>query len=741
MPKISIFRNYNEPGNPEYIEFLDFLEKTRDGEWEDIVNKCRNIKDKDERDAFKGTMPGATFSGDFKYRNEEGLLKHSGFINIDLDHVENLNVLKRTLTRDKYVFAVFMSTSGDGLRVVFKINPDKHREAFKGIAAYIYETYGEAVDPNGVSLSKPYVVSFDPGTYIDYDNKTEVFRKYIKETPIKRLPDFVHTTGDFDNVIRQITGRGINICESYSDWLRVGLAIAEQFGADGAGYFHEISRMSLKYKYEVCEKQYKYCIRARGTGEKANISTVYYLAKSHGVNISTEQTRTIVRTTRTGKKSGLSKEKVIENLKKFSSIEGADELVKKVYEADYEEQDEEESILHGLEMYISNNYSIRMNEVTGYLEQNGASLSPSYLNTIFISAKKILPKLDYPLMMRLLKSDFIPSYNPFFEFFGSDGIAVELPATPKPNKGFESPLIDKLSKTIKNDNPLFTETFLRKWIVSIVSSAHKVHSPLLFCLLGKQNSGKTEWFRRLLPNELKMYYAESKLDKGKDDELVMTENILVMDDELGGKSKRDALKINNITSVQWFTVRRPYGDQNEKILRLAVLCGTSNYLTVLTDPTGNRRIIPVEVQDIDKELYNSIDKKELFLEAYRLYKEGFDWRVTVNDIPILNRDQHKYQMVMKEVELINKYFAPGEDAYLSSTDIMVEIELLTRQKLGLNSIGEQMNASGFDKKSIRYGKFNERVARMWGVSRINRTGVNDIYTNSSVNKPKEDLPF
>ncbi len=235
-------------------------------------------------------------------------------------------------------------------------------------------------------------------------------------------------------------------------------------------------------------------------------------------------------------------------------------------------------------------------------------------------------------MIRLLKSDFIEIYNPFYEFFGSDGVAVELPAIPIDNGNrFQSPLIDKLAETIENNNPSFTGFFLRKWMVGAISAVHKDHSPLLLCLLGAQNTGKTEFFRRMLPKTLQQYYAESKLDKEKDDELLMTENWIIMDDELGGKSKQDSQKLKNITSKQWFSLRRPYGDHNEKILRLAVLCGTSNYNEILSDETGNRRIIPIEVSNINKELYNSIDKKELWMEAFRLYKEGFDWRITSND--------------------------------------------------------------------------------------------------------------
>lgn len=736
MPIVSIFKTVADVENPSYEDFIKYLELTRDGEWQDLVIKCRTIKDKAERDAFKRTMPTTTLSGKFKYRKDDKLMEHSGYLNIDLDDLDNLNQVKRALEKDKYVVSCFQSTSGTGLRVIFKVDEGKHRESFLGITQYLYERYDQISDPNGISPSKPYVVSFDPGLYLNPDiDEVPVWNKFVKEKVFKRKDDFVHNAGDFEMILKQITGRGVNICESYQDWLKVGMAIASQFGEAGRQYFHDVSVQSLKYVFKKADKQYDYCLKAHGT-KQANISSFYFLAKEAGVNIASEQTRTIIRATKNGKRAGLSKDKIIEGLKTTHNITNADNLVEGVFENDVIQEGEEDSILTQLEMFISDNYNLRMNDVTGFLEQNKIILSQSDLNTVFISAKKLIPKLDYQLMMRLLKSDFIEKYNPFFEFFGSDGTPTMLPAIPVDRQpGIETPLIEQISRSIVNDNPAYTLYFTRKWIVSIISAMHKVHSPLVHCLLGAQLTGKTEFYRRLLPPELNPYYAESKLDKGKDDEILMTQYILIMDDELGGKSKQDAQKLKNITSVQYYYLRRPYADHNEKILRLAVLCGTSNYLTVMNDPTGNRRIIPIEVTDINKDLYNSVDKKQLFMEAYNLYRAGFDWRINRSDMEFLNQDKHKYEMVIKERELIDKYFMPGELDWLSTTEILVEIEILTRQKLNINVIGRELKELGFIQKTIRENRY--LTPKKWGVVRLNRPHI----SSDDKDDPKEKLPF
>lgn len=743
MPEISLFRNVNEPSNPEYWDMIEYLEATRDSKWEDLVNTCRIIKDKDERDAFKRTMPTATLSGKFSYRSDANLVKHSSYLAMDLDDVENLLSVKRQLEQDKYVFSVFMSTSGTGLRVIFEIDQLKHREAWLGISQYLFETYGQISDVNGKNPSKPFVVSFDPYLYINPE-KTIKWRKYIKETPIKRIEGFVDNDEDFKNILQQVIARGVDICPSYNEWLKVAFAISEKFGENGRQYFHDVSSQNDSYNHSQCDKQFSACLKAKGTMKNVNISTFYYLAKAAGISIASENTKKIVRATKSGKKSGLKVNQIVDNLLKFENISDSENIVQQIFDAPSEYNEEEETVLHELEMFISHNYSLKMNEITGYFEQHGVRLSQNDLNSLFIAAKKIIPKLDYPLMIRLLKSDFIEMYNPFFKFLDSDGIPVILPAIPDDKeKIYFSPLIDKLGSCIINDNPAYTIHFTRKWIVSIISAMHKIHSPLLHCLIGPPETGKTEFYRRLLPAELQEYYAESKLDKEKDDELLMTENIIIMDDELSGKSKVDSNKLKNITSKQHFSLRRPYGDHNEKILRYAVLCGTSNIKGIIVDPTPNRRMIPVYVDDINRELFNSIDKKELFMEAFRLYKEGFDWRVGRLDMGYLNTDIEEYKPVVKERELLLKYYSTGDEK-MSATEMVVDLENLTKQRLSVHIIGRELTELGFEKKSTRTEM--GAIVKKWFVKKLYNLPGNYVPQGSiRESQPERDdeipLPF
>jgi predicted P-loop ATPase len=235
----------------------------------------------------------------------------------------------------------------------------------------------------------------------------------------------------------------------------------------------------------------------------------------------------------------------------------------------------------------------------------------------------------------------------------------------------------------------------------------------------KQGTGKTEFFRRLLPKQLHQYYAESKLDAGKDDEILMTQKLIIMDDEMGGKSKKESKRLKELTSKQTFTLREPYGKSNVDLNRLAVLCGTTNDLEILNDPTGNRRLLPIKVDEIDFEAYNSVNKTLLWAEAYNLFKNGFDWQITRSDAENMNESNVKFEEFSIEYEMISKKFKiPKEDdcaIELTNTEIKILLEAASNQKLSSKVIGRELKKIGFKKD---FKKVNNKTIQVYFVQEI-----------------------
>jgi predicted P-loop ATPase len=109
--------------------------------------------------------------------------------------------------------------------------------------------------------------------------------------------------------------------------------------------------------------------------------------------------------------------------------------------------------------------------------------------------------------------------------------------------------------------------------------------------------------------------------------------------------------------------------------RLAVLGGTSNENEILTDPTGNRRIIPINVLSINHEAYNAIDKIDVLMEAYHLFKSGFKWELSRDDIRTLNNNTGYFEQSSPEYDLLTKTFERPADDNKPWTTFMTATEI------------------------------------------------------------------
>jgi len=114
----------------------------------------------------------------------------------------------------------------------------------------------------------------------------------------------------------------------------------------------------------------------------------------------------------------------------------------------------------------------------------------------------------------------------------------------------------------------------------------------------------------------------------------------------------------------------PYGRVSEDLMRLAVLGGTSNDYEVINDPTGNRRVIPINISKFDIKKYEAINKDKLFIELYNEWKSNPEgWFLTKDEIEILNKTTIENQDIMIEEELIVKSLESNEYGSLTTSEI------------------------------------------------------------------------
>jgi hypothetical protein len=132
----------------------------------------RQIQDKAKSRVFKAqNFDYVTFSGTFSKRLDNGLIRHSGLITIDFDHVKNLEQLRNDLLNDEYFETelLFVSPSGDGLKWIIPIDltQGSHQLLFSAIAVYIKKTYNMEVDKSGKDISRACFLPYDNNIYIN----------------------------------------------------------------------------------------------------------------------------------------------------------------------------------------------------------------------------------------------------------------------------------------------------------------------------------------------------------------------------------------------------------------------------------------------------------------------------------------------------------------------------------------------------------------------------------------------
>jgi len=128
------------------LDLDDIMTSIQIGEYQEIVEQVRAATDPELKKKLKTSLPAFTGSGTFSKRLNESLIKHSGRIIIDLDHLEDVNEAKSQLGADEFVEYAFTSVGGQGLAVVFKIDGSTHGQSFQQIKQYIETKYGYQVD-------------------------------------------------------------------------------------------------------------------------------------------------------------------------------------------------------------------------------------------------------------------------------------------------------------------------------------------------------------------------------------------------------------------------------------------------------------------------------------------------------------------------------------------------------------------------------------------------------------------
>jgi hypothetical protein len=168
---VTIFKSIRDTDTPFHRDVRLILNRIKEGteSTKDLVKRIRLEKRKPERQELKKLLPAICFSGTFNKRTDSSLIQHSGLICLDFDGYDKSKELlqdKESLSKNKYVFSVFISPSGNGLKVLVKIPADaeNHTNYFNSLEKYFNSPYFDKTSKN---LSRVCYESYDPLLHIN----------------------------------------------------------------------------------------------------------------------------------------------------------------------------------------------------------------------------------------------------------------------------------------------------------------------------------------------------------------------------------------------------------------------------------------------------------------------------------------------------------------------------------------------------------------------------------------------
>lgn len=315
-------------------------------------------------------------------------------------------------------------------------------------------------------------------------------------------------------------------------------------------------------------------------------------------------------------------------------------------------------------------------------------------NTLWCRMKKQGAEVRLMDIRNVLQSEFVLPFHPFEDYFNSlpewDGVDY----------------IGQLAQTVhvKGDAACFVEHF-RKWFVGMVATLlddrSVNHEILVF--IGKQGNFKSTFFSLLLPPPLQMYFHVKMNHQHltKDDMLTLSEFALICLEEIDELKNADLNQLKAMVTAKDISERAAYARNKEHRKHIASFCGTGNNPNFLTDPTGNRRWLVWQVEDIDNPHEHPFCYTGIYSQARALWKSGFRYWFDQDEIQVLNQQNREFEAPNPEEELLLTYFRPSfkgcKPVFMKVSEILERINAGIRQSLSPHRLGIMLKKLGFTK--------------------------------------------
>ena len=303
-----------------------------------------------------------------------------------------------------------------------------------------------------------------------------------------------------------------------------------------------------------------------------------------------------------------------------------------------------------------------------------------------------------------LESDLLSTYNPVENFLfkcmgkwdGKDHIRA-------------------LARTVPTDNPHWEDWFYT-WFLAMVDqwrsySHRKYGNSVAPLLISKQGYNKSTFCRSLVPPELQWGYNDNLVLSEKRQVLqAMCQALLLNLDEFNQISPQVQQGfLKNIIQLPSVKMKPPYGSHVQEFPRMASFIATSNMEDILSDPSGNRRFLGVELTGpIDVSQLPNYE--QLYAQALSALQAGEKTYFDAEQTKLIMASNRKFEVISPVDQYFNLYFDLTDDAKLG--EYLTAAEIFQELKSHIGSSVKLSNLISFGRKlsqmpSIHRKRFND----------------------------------
>lgn len=713
--KVSIFQNFNEI--TENKEIVEVISDIKTGKYKNVITYLRKSLADNKMEAYeraKKSLPAFTPSACFKGgRKQEFITAYTQIVVLDIDKIspEQLAQSKKLLSQNEYAFAMFTSPSGNGLKILVKVNSEQenHKEAFLKLQKYFEDLLNLPIDKSGKDITRLCFVSYDTDLFLN--ENASIF-------PVTEQTEDCHTEHR-QQVCEQRNGSSRSVTDN------------QQLSTDNylAIYEHCIRFTEKKESYINGNRNNFVHLLACNLNRKGVPlpAAMGYILSDYNYNA--QEVMATVNSAYNNVSDHNKDSQKPNNKTKISEPSKSDGTVSE----DETEEEEKPNFIDRLENFLNFRYNFRYNVVTGKMEYKSVKskawkpITDFVENSILREILNAKVKCNINTLRNLLHSDYCQQYDPFKEYFDS-----------LVNNENDFDYITELANTITTTRQDLWQVCFKKWFVAMVACVtnEKAINQTVIVFSGKQGIGKTTWIEKLIPKPLREYMFSGTINPNNKDTLIhLAECMLINLDELENLNRTEIGTLKELITKTHIRMRKAYGHNNETLPRRASFAGSVNTAQFLNDTTGSRRFLCFEVEAI--EYTHNIDINLAYAQAKQLYQDGFRFWFNQEEIKEINTNNEQYQIRSPEEELLLTWFeiADKETAnnFLNTTQIAAKLA----DKAKLNITDGTVMKLGKALKKHGYLRLSKKSGYVYAVRELT---WDEVEQKNKENEPKPEPP-